>query len=243
MQLYSEYTKGEEGQFNTDDGLITVVDIPLILGSNSSVALTLNGISPPVGMVPFDDDHSGSQENFLSYEQFPLSSDQDKHGPDDILIMGSLSEIGTHENTKWEETSPLQNRSSTGSLHQAGRAPHDVCHNGNRLDSGAAVPNSKAIHEDIDKDWYRHNDEKLVYSSPHQHQHQLSHVHSSSSSITNHNQLSQDSDHNSLLKKKGRKSLEALTRIGSDQVVGGMIACVGPVGCVLMKPHIHSHVL
>jgi hypothetical protein len=64
-----------------------------------------------MGLVPFDA-HSDSQENSLSCDPFTLSND--RHGADDILIIGSLSEIGTHDNSKWDD--PLPNTSSLNQL-------------------------------------------------------------------------------------------------------------------------------
>lgn len=111
-----------------------MVDIPLILGSTS---LSSNGLSPPVGMVPFDA-HSGSQENSLSCDPYTLSGD--KHGTDDILIMGSLSEIGTRENSNWaEDTDQLRS------------PPSNAHHNG--LAAG--------------KEWYQQDEEEDLSPPPH----------------------------------------------------------------------------
>ena len=147
MQLYSRYTNGPQGQFSTEDGFITVVDIPLVLGV---AVFPSNGSSPPVGMVPFDA-HSGSQENSLSFDQYP------QHGTDDLLIVGSLSEIGTHETTKWE-ANPLPNNSS---------------HHRNGIDESQSQ----------DKEWYQQDEEENLYSPP-QDKGQSSSGHNSSSQVS-----------------------------------------------------------
>ena len=106
----------------------------------NTTQVSTNGLSPPVGMVPFDD-HSCSQENSLSCDPYPLSTEQDKHGADDILIMGSLSEIGTHDLHKWEGSGPPP-------------------------DENGCSGGSGTVPQAIDKDWYRNTEEDLLYPSP-----------------------------------------------------------------------------
>lgn len=155
-----------------------MVDIPLVFGPS---AVSPNGVSPPVGMIPFDA-HSGSQENSLSCDQYPLSCD--KHGADDILIMGSLSEIGTREISKWGDRDPLPTVSSVD------MSPNSAHHNG--LVAG--------------KEWYQQAEEDL-YSPPQDHSLLQEGVVSSLSG-------SQTSSRTGQSRKKNQKSLEALTRIG-----------------------------
>lgn len=203
LQLYSKYTNGPAGQFSTDEGFITVVDIPITLGSTSGQAavsavtgLSSNGLSPPVGMVPFDD-HSCSQENSLSCDPFPISSEQViKHGADDILISGSLSEIGTHEIAKWEGSAP---------------PPHGGSPDRGRNGFGNTMPDA------IDKEWYRSTEEEALYVAPQ----------------AGSQEASQGKGRGTHLLKKEHKSLEALTRIQlSDQepVVGCCYSSMGR-GC------------
>lgn len=173
-------------------------------------ALEANGLSHPVGMVPFDD-HSGSQENLSSCDHYPLSNDQDKHGNDDILIMGSLSEIGTHEITKWEEEPPaILNSSSSGLLQNFPNAHYTR----NGLGFNANSEECDVVPQHIDKDWYRHEDEVLHSSSS------LVQSLQDDERVSSHDSLSQASEGRKH-KRKERKSLEALTRIASsDQEPG-----------------------
>ena len=152
-------------------------------------------------MVPFDD----SQDNSLSCDQFAVLDDKQA---DDILIMGSLSEIGTHEIGKWEGGRPLADGSSVGSLHQLENgnvstdAPVTMCH---------------------DKEWY-HHDEGVGHYPP------AAHDQSSLSeerSIYDH--LSQPETHTTQQKKKNRKSLEALTRIGSFDQEPSVVSYAGMI--------------
>lgn len=105
-QLYPKYVQGEPGVTNTDDGEVVVQDTPLLLGSSlpghtqpphpssSSVFKQQQppASSPPVGLMLFVD-HTGSQDNSQSCEQEQLSCDE-TNKTDDLLIMGSLLEIG-----------------------------------------------------------------------------------------------------------------------------------------------------
>ena len=176
-------------------------------------------------MVPFDDE-AESQENSLSCEPYSLSCDPTL-GNDDILIMGSLSEIGTREMAKWRVGVPPP---------IADGSPNHTHQNGNGLEFPSAALNLGT--ENVDKEWYCHDDdddgngnlplasfksqEKNV-RAPSTDSHSQG-DRSLPSPLVGLDDLSQGSEgwsHSTALgpvklKKKGRKSLEALTRIGSD---------------------------
>lgn len=155
-------------------------------------------------MIPFDA-HSDSQDNSLSCDQFAVLDDK---RADDILIMGSLSEIGIHEIGKWEEEGPLTNGSSVGSLHQL--------ENGNVLELSTGASDPAAMCHGIDKEWYQHDEGAGIYPP-------AAHDQSASSEGRSfYDRLSQPSDtqhHTTQQKKKNRKSLEALTRIDQEPSV------------------------
>ena len=122
--------------------------------ATAPTGLSSNGLSPPIGMMPFLDH---SPDNSLSCELsagvgmgagmgagLPTTT---KPAADDILIMGSLSEIGTHEVGKWgeEESSlPLHSGSSGTSLQHS--------------PNGAHHGEGEGSHTHIDKDWYCHDE-------------------------------------------------------------------------------------
>lgn len=194
------------GQFSTEEGFITVVDIPLVLASStpsSSVQASVvpvpgfssNGLSPPVGMMPFDDH---SPENSLSCDPYPLSSEQlDKPGSEDILITGSLSEIGTHDIGKWgEESAPPMHSSASSCMMES--SPEHARREGAGLSAGTADSNS--LPQRIEKEWYHHEEEGEEGSQA------LDEA------------FSQGKRNHTQLQKTQRKSLEALTRLPlSDQ--------------------------
>lgn len=84
-----------------------------------------NGLSPPMGMMPFDAHSGGSQENSLSCDPYlSLSAGGRPPGTDDSLITCSLSEIGAN----WHgDDDPLPNSSPLGRL---GTSPNSARHNG-----------------------------------------------------------------------------------------------------------------
>lgn len=211
------------GQFNTEEGLITVADIPLLLSSGPSLtdgsgqlSGGANGLLPPSGMVPFED-HSGSQENEIS-DHFSLSYDRVTNGNEDLLIIGSLSEIGTNERDPRWTVGEVAGSSvdSLQQLHQLGEVPSD------HHESEAS-----ADEDSVDEKWYHDDDEDYSNEAP-EVRSQPMEVHKSegeSSSMAALDELSQGSERQShitpmgpiKIKKKGRKSLEALTRISSDK--------------------------
>ncbi len=216
LQLYSQYTSREEGQFSTDEGLITVQDIPIILRpkSPSAAVVSSNGLSPPVGMMPFVEHSPTSQDNSLSCD---LSAGlgvgppavpalpAGKPGTEDILIMGSLSEIGTHEVGKWGGGSSLDHSPNNAHHHQ-------------RSGEGLEFA-SEGSHTHIDKEWYCHDE---MYMPPGNEDSSLQKPNSS-----------QSSDSHATSSRRNRKSLETLTTVAREvSGVGISLWCHPLVGLV-----------
>lgn len=117
-----------------------------------------------------------------------------KPGPEDILILGSLSEIGTQEVGKWEDDAslPLQSDSSLSASHPP-------------IGSGLEYPSSNS-HNHIDKAWYCHDEEEEeLYMPPGNEESSLQ------PDKPNSSQSSSSS-------RRNRKSLEALTTLTTSQV-------------------------
>ena len=151
-------------------------------------------------MMPFVDHSPTSQNNSLSCELLagvgvgpvaPLPAS--KPATDDILIMGSLSEIGTHEVGKWgDESFPRHSGSSLE--HSPNNAHH---HSGDRLEFA-----SEGSRTHIDKEWYCRGEEELYMP-----------LGNEESSLQPEKPNSSQSSGSS---RRNRKSLEALTTVTSQ---------------------------
>ncbi len=203
----------------TEDSRVEVVDIPLLFGA--AHGLSSNGLSPPVGLMPFND-HVGSQENSLSCDQFSLSCDQargsESHGHDDILIMGSLSEIGTHGMPK-KEVGVASYPDHTHHTKATKEWYADADDDDGDGDGGGDMPSLNSLGQlhDPSYTYQQNSSDEGKYNS--------------STAVED----SSTADNSSMAVgpialKKGRSSLEALTRVESDKdVVSEVSLLVSPM--------------
>ena len=200
---------GETGDFSNEEGLISVVDIPFILGNKTTGGpLAATSLSPPIGMVPFDD-HSASQENSLSCDL--------KQSDEDLLISGTLNQISSRKGNGCEDIvgSHHDNASSNGSLQQLQNDSSLPSHSEGALNQFASTEP-----DGVDKEWYRRGSEDgYLDFSLGQGKRARGIRPTNSSSVEEEGTFVSPDDSTTAgpIKKKGLKSLEMLTKIGSDK--------------------------
>lgn len=90
----------------TEEGEVTIVDMPLVLNDDHTPNHTHQPPCPPslLGLRPFEEDHT-SPDYSLSIEPDPLTEDNLPHKTlsyeENVLIDGSLIEIGRGQSSPW----------------------------------------------------------------------------------------------------------------------------------------------